>query len=434
MNSMYPNVLILSNNSFSAGGSNGRTLANFFLNWPLNCIAQFYIYNETPDSNVCMNYFRVTDREAMRAFLKRDSVGKRVTVNKSSHNDNQQYTASNKIKRTPFTCMIREIIWGSKRWKSIAFNQWIDDFKPDIVLLQAGDSAFMCRLATEIAQEKDIPLVIYNSENYYFKDQNYMLGSGIASFLYPIFIKYFRKQFDKTIDYASHSIYISDKLRKLYDDKFKRPSTVIMTSTDMVPAKNEKENAIPIISYLGNLGVGRYESLIEIAETLQDINSNYYLDVYGNIPDEDILTLLKGCKGINYRGVVKYTEVVKVMHKSDLLVHVENFSEFYKEDTKYGFSTKIADSLACGTCFFVYAPKELASTQYLLSNEVACVVTQHEDLRSTLKTIIENENLRKVYAEKAQQIAARNHNKQKNSESFIEILRKEVSRNESIAN
>lgn len=375
----------------------------------------------------------MTDAEAMRAFLTGGLVGNRVTVGNSNFGVGEQYSQAKRIKRTPFTCMIRELIWSSNRWRKSTFNNWINEFNPDVVLLQAGDTAFMCRLATEIAQERCIPLIIYNSESYYFKDRNYMVGSGVTSYLYPLFIKYFRKQFDKTIDYASHSIYISDELKEVYDTKFNRPSTVIMTSTDMVGSKHKKDNIIPIISYLGNLGVGRYESLIEIGEALHGVNKKFFLDVYGRAPNEYILNLLKDCKGINYKGIINYSEVVEVMHRSDLLVHVENFSEFYQWDTKYGFSTKIADTLASGTCFFVYAPEELASTQYLFKNEVACVVTQRENLKNTLKDIIKNQELRKEYAEKGKKIAIQNHNKKKNSNVFAEIVRKGVKAYEGVA-
>ena len=67
---IYPKVLVISNNCFSKTDSNGRTLAGFFYDYPKDKLAQFYIQNATPDFEVCNNYFRVTDSEALSSFLK----------------------------------------------------------------------------------------------------------------------------------------------------------------------------------------------------------------------------------------------------------------------------------------------------------------------------------------------------------------------------
>ena len=90
---------------------------------------------------------------------------------------------------------------------------------------------------------------------------------------------------------------------------------------------------------------------------------------------------------------------------------------------KYAFSTKIADSLACGTCLFYYAPEELASTKYLKETDSACVVTNKTNLLKTLEEIIANEDARKNYVNKALEIAEINHNFLANRSKFLQILR-----------
>ena len=56
---MEPKVLVISNECFSKTSSNGRTLGNFFLGWPQDRLAQFYISSADPDFDYCKNYFRV---------------------------------------------------------------------------------------------------------------------------------------------------------------------------------------------------------------------------------------------------------------------------------------------------------------------------------------------------------------------------------------
>jgi len=162
--------------------------------------------------------------------------------------------------------------------------------------------------------------------------------------------------------------------------------------------------------------------LIEIANALQNINSDIKLDVYGKIPDENTKKCILDCQGINYKGFVSYDEVKNIMKKSDLLVHTENFSGFYREDLKFAFSTKIADSLASGTCFFVYAPEELAISEYLLSNGAACVVCDKAQLQEKLKNLLNDFSLCKDYVNIAQQIAEKNHNKDRNVDLFLKKM------------
>ena len=44
----YPRILVISNNSFSDITNNGKTLASFFDKYPVNNIAQLYFNPESP--------------------------------------------------------------------------------------------------------------------------------------------------------------------------------------------------------------------------------------------------------------------------------------------------------------------------------------------------------------------------------------------------
>jgi UDP-N-acetylglucosamine 2-epimerase len=406
----YPKVLIFSHNCFSKTISNGRTLNNFFIDWPIDRLAQFYIYNELPGSTVCNNYFRVLDMEALKAFCTWKTVGHKIDLLKEKIIESP-YILSN-YKKNSYKYLIRNLIWDSKRWRSNSFYNWIEEFKPDIIFVQIGDYTFMHRLALEVAQKRNIPLVIYNSEDYYFQKK--------ISFspLYFLYKKDYKNQFRKLIAYASNNIYISDMLQQTYQREFNHRSTVIMTSTDMMCEEN-KEKELPFtISYLGTLGVGRHTSLIEIAEAIRNVMPNYFLDIYGNAPNKQIKRELENCSGIRLKGFVSYKNVVNIMKKSSLLVYAESF----KWGLKNAFSTKIADSLACGTCLFAYGPEDTASIKYLRENEAACVVSDSSQLETYLKEIITNKDLRRKYIINALNLAKTNHDMDINKRYFRKIL------------
>jgi hypothetical protein len=421
-----PKVLVISNNCFSRSGANGRTLGNFFIGWPKDSVAQFYISNEIPDLDVCDNYFRITDKETLKSFLKLKAiVGNKVERVESNSIKAIKPNVNSNIfswtKRTPITMISRNIIWNSTIYSNRKFLEWVNNFDANVVLLQVGDSAFMIKLALYISKIKKIPLVLFNTESYYFKNKCYFRDS-LNSRFYRLFHKNFQKEFNKAMQSASYCIYSNDLLMESYKEVFKHRGSVLYTTSSLKYNILHKENIIPIISYTGNLGIGRHLSLIDIGNVLQRINKDYHLDVYGKAPDEEVERLIKECEGIVYHGLVPYSDVISITYKSDVLIHCEGFSKFDEEDIRYGFSTKIADSLASGTCLLVYAPKTNAAVHYFLNNKAACVVTDKNELENTLKDIMTSKSLRSDYAKQAKVITKQNHSVDKNCRTFKDII------------
>lgn len=416
---MFPRVLTISNECLSSVSSNGRTLRNFLLGWPKDKLAQFFLRNVAPDFDVCDKYYYVSDSAALHSFLKGRAASGTLPTEAPSANSPK----SSKKSRNAITMMVRNTVWNSMRWAGNDFYKWVDEFSPELILLQAGDCAFMFRLARKLAKKYSIPLVMYNSEGYYFKRFDYFRAKGVAKLAYPLFYHNFCREFEKTIKRTTKTVYICDKLKNDYDAKFSLPSEVVYTATQMTPSANERASGELKISYLGNLGVGRHEGLVEIANALQSISKDYKLDVYGKIPNDEVQTAFEACTGIRYMGFVSYDEVVDIMQKSDILVHTENFSDFYREDLKYAFSTKLADSLASGNCFLLYAPEEMACAEYLSKNEVAFVVSRKEELVPTLSEICKKTEARTRYVDNALRFVRQNHQAAKNAARFQEILR-----------
>lgn len=421
----FPRLLVISNSCLSNSTSNGRTLRNFLIGWDRNRIAQFYIQNEEPDFDVCNKFYRVTDGQALNAFLKGVTAG--GIVEGSSEKSVEKSSVSEKKRdRNPLTMLLREVVWNSRRWEKWNFKAWLDDFSPEVVLLQSGDSPFMLKIAMRICKERNIPLVIYNSEVYYFKNFDYFRSTGLPHLLYPIFRMYYKAVFKKTIKLAKKSIYICDMLKEEYDKEFGLPSVTIYTATQAKYAGTRDNAQNFVVSYLGNLGVGRHESLIDIANALQNISADYKLDVYGKIPSETVKTAFDNCKGINYKGFVSYNEVLEIMKNSNLLVHAESFSDFYRKDLQYAFSTKIADSLAMGVGFLLYAPEEMACSKYLKENKAAFVVNDKEELVKMLMKLTDKPEECVRYRQAALDLVETNHNFLNNAQVFQSAIREEI--------
>lgn len=421
----YPRVLIISNNCLSKSDSNGRTLGNFVSLWPRDSIAQFCIHDQDKDWDVCANFYAISDMQAVKAFLLGKKIdGHRMFLEEETVKKNS--TGGQKtVSRTPASMLLRDAAWASMRWKNEMFNAWVNDFKPEVVILQAGDLPAFYDIAVYIAMEKKIPLIIYNSEEYYFKDYCYFGEDASFKWLYPMFHNKLKKSVRNALNYAAGSIYISDYLKKLYDNEFGKRSITLMTSaTENVvsDASTNETGATQAIIYGGNLGIGRHKALIDIGNALQKIDPTLKIDVYGKCDDPEIAQELNSCSGINYAGMIPYGELQKRTKAARLLVHVESMKPYYVRDIKYGFSTKIADSLASGVPLFVYASSELTSVQYLSENKCAIIASDEKQLVDKLKCALFDEQARSLCITNARQIATMNHSQEKNKKKFYAFV------------
>lgn len=411
-----PKVLVLSINCFSKNGSNGRVLSELFEGWDTDCLSQFYIYSEKPNTFVCKNYFRITDGEAMRSFFSWRKYGQKIVPEESV----EVNVSVKRVNRNPLSYLCRDIIWRSGRWQSKKFWDWIEEFKPDCILLQADNSSFMPKLALKISKKYNLPIVIFNTENYYFKKHNYFTGKGFG-FVYPFYRLLQIRKFRKLMKKSTVEIYNSKPLAELYEKEFGKKGHVIYQATSLLPFEKKESSDLIRFCYAGNLGLNRHKSLIEMAKALQNIDSSIIIDVYGNA-DKYVADELLQAKGIYYHGVVSYEEVLHAIKKSDFVCHVESFEPKMVKDLVTAFSTKISDYLASGRCFVLYADKTLACSKYLLENDCALVITNHDEMQVKLEELVKSISLQNRYIDNAVAIAKVNHNSKVNSDRFKQII------------
>ena len=239
---MFPKILVISNECFSKISSNGRTLGNFFANWPKECLCQFYL-SGTPDFDYCAHFFSVSDKQALNAIKGSDNIGGVVSsdafvnVSKPSVKENKKCTVRNAM-----TMLARNAVWKTGAWKKSGYEEWVESFRPDVVLLQAGDCAFMYDIAVWTAKRSKAKLVLYNSEAYYYKKFDYFRGAGIAHAVYPLFRKQLCRALEKAYAMADCVIYICDELREAYAKDFSGRAETVFTGSDIAEKERQKTN------------------------------------------------------------------------------------------------------------------------------------------------------------------------------------------------
>jgi hypothetical protein len=416
----YPKILIISNNCFSLSSNNGRTLGNFFIGWPQAHLAQFYIKSEEPDKSICSNYLCISDHRVFEMLVR--SKRSADIFRKQQVEINEQ---TNNIKKNSFTMIIRYALWSIAPWKSELFN-FIEKFTPDLILLQAGDTPMMYDITRIISKQKNIPIVMYNSEDHVLRSKDYFGNNNLSCLFFPIFIYLLRKSFRKTLNQTSHVIYISEKLQTTYQKLLCHESSVIYTSSDVNRCESPVEHSPLIVSYFGNLEFNRYISLIELANVFNKVDPRIIIDVYGKVSPGEMMNKLENCSTIRLKGFVHYDVIKQVMKDSDILLHVESFDGYYCHFNTHYFSTKIADCLASGRTFVVYAPSKIAFVEYLGANDAAIIISNKNELESTVKLITESLEFRMSKISNALFTADKNHNIDKNRERFQRILIKMI--------
>lgn len=412
-------ILIISNNCLSTYNSNGRTLLNLLGGFNSDELYQFYVANEVPQEQSCKAFLRITDKDVIGSYFK---CKKSYSEYKSSVTDKQLgKIISVHRNKTAIKSWIREFIWNSSKWVKKKIIALINEEKINLIILQAGDNIFLHRIARKVAQRCGVPLLVYNTEDYYYKDYDYMKKRLKSGLIYKLYHHSFCNEFRKLMRYSKREVYNCEGLHRLYDDTFNKKSEVIYTATDFKPVEQISEKAL--ISYAGNLGCGRHTVLIDIANALQEISNELYIDVYGPNDDTVVSNALKACAGVRFHGFVPYAQVCQVIKDSVLLVHVESFDSYYRRDTRFAFSTKLADYMASNMPIFICAPESSETYMYMKENEAAFVARENKEIREVLYKALFDADARNVKKENALILSQKNNNYKRNGERFREIIK-----------
>lgn len=308
-------------------------------------------------------------------------------------------------RHTAGTHLLRGILWRKCFWNTPELNKWLDEFQPQCVFLSFSNDYFIPQIALYVAERFDIPIVSSIGDDYYF-DVHFSLNP-----VYHLYKATYRALIRKVLAHRGSAIYISDKIRNKYNSEFGLDGdTVYLTSTIERKFWREIDREKPVITYFGNIRMGRNGSLCAIADALQKINPSYRLEVYSNEPDAQYYAMLQQNPGVIYGGTIPYEQVRKRMSESDITVIVEGFLEKDVEKSRYSLSTKAADALASGAAILAYGSDECGIIEYMKSTGAAVVCSDQDQLENMIRELIEDTKMQKAFYDQAIVMTQRNHN------------------------
>ncbi len=418
-------ILIISHNVFSKTSNSGKTLISYFNDYPRENIAQFYIHSEIPtDDSCCINYYRFTDRDALKSIFSLKEYGKILGIKnidrerKDSRTDKGAVQALYQFgrKRTGAIYFLRNLLWAFSRWNSPQLKKWVIDFDPDVIFFASGDYSFMYTIARKIADYAQKPLVTCCFDDFYIYNANSNSLIGQAEYVLRM------KNVRKTVSRSSCIFAISDSMRDAYQKMFNKKAFTLYTSAlehDLKFAQGTNK-----ISYIGNLGFDRNLQLIDIGRALKKMG--LFLDVYSGEKNEEILAEVNEKNGIKFHGSISADEVLRVMEESMAVIHTESFDKTIMDKVRYSISTKIAESLMYGPCLLAYGPEGIASIDYLKENNAAYVIDSKENLEAGLQEFVNNQKLREEIVSNARKLAKENHNVDINPQKLREWLQASI--------
>ncbi len=426
-----PKILIVGTVPYSTKATS-RAFAAYFTGWPKEHLAQIFSSTKTPPKGHCMSLYQITDQRLLKARYSRKTETGRIFEYKDlpdEWKDNSREISSSFVtglynygrRKRPMTMLLRGWLWNRKYWCSDKLNAWLDDFAPDCVFLSLSNDFFIQDIAVYAAERFDIPIVISIGDDYYF---NYLKS---FSPFYHIYKLSYRSAMRKVYQRCQRAVYISDKIKRKYEGAFGlKGETVYLTSEIERKPFQPVSLASPVISYFGNIKMGRNKSLNEIGTALGQISQGYVLDIYSNEADPAYSDIFKSNPNVRFHGSIPYSEVQVRTRESDIVVIVEGFAEKDISWSRYSLSTKAADALACGAQIFVYGSSDCGVIEYMASTDSAQVCTEKSGLEKSLRRLMEDTDLQKKYYENAVRITEEHHNLKSSTELFERLVEEAI--------
>lgn len=419
-------ILIISHNPISDQSNMGKTFLSLFSKFDSSELCQLYIYPTIPNVKRCHSYFRITDKQVLKSLFRGKAPGGRIDPEQireeqsAFENGEDEQLYRSRRNKSALRRLLRDAMWSMSRWYSQELKGWLEEEKPDCIFVAPGVARFIHNFALRISRDRQIPIVTYVCDEYYFVNDP-PLG------LDRLRLALLKRKIDKLMEKTGQLVVISRELMEHYHKKFSVPTTVLMTGAAFEPVREKPQTENPTeISYFGNIRCNRFVSLGQIGAVLDEINremrTDYRLKIYSAEKDPDILASLRKYRSVELCGFVSGNAFMEALLGSQLLLHTEAFDEASVEFVRHSVSTKIADSLASGVPLVAYGPGCISSMRHLQRNACAMIALNQEELRKVLLRAFTEPEYRHQVVRNALDTACRDHDSDSNGERFRRVL------------
>ena len=389
-------------------------------------VANICFREERPDSDAAGSYFVISENRIIKSVLKRRTktgyiVNPQEVCDEHSEDlreHNERYKKMSR-KRSYLKLFAREVIWKLGKWKTKELCDFVDNFKPDVVLFfMDGYIHFnrICRFVIKRTGAKAIGFFV--DDNFTYKQSS---GLGFKMFRWLQ-----RRSLKKLVKMTDDFWAITQMTKEEADKTFGIDCTVVTKPLRSLPVYEPKECSKPIkVLYTGNLQIGRDRSLLKVVQALEEINKDeikFEIDVYTKtVLSEEMMKALD-CGYCHIHEPIPQAEVFKLQAEADILLFLEDVDGKDAHTARLSFSTKITDYLSASKCVLAVGCMETAPMRYFKDNGAAIVATTIEEIREKLIEIENDSSIVETYAKASCECGIKNHNK----EEILSLVNKSI--------
>jgi len=388
----------------------GNTLSNIF-NGMENQIefANIYFRDDFPNNKLVNRIFHISEKKLLKSILSRKPVGNEVSLKKEIELKEDFSNSYNKARRLRWDSLllIQDLIGILGVWKSQNLDNFIRGFDPDIIFGPLGRVPVSNNLMTYISQKFNIPLICYPWDDHYSLNKK----SYSPFFWIKIFIE--RNAIRKCAKQSRFLYTITTLMQSEYSEYFQKRCKVLYKGYHFDRKPLLRSVGTPVIlTYMGNIGSGRWKVLARLANIINAINSDskkFELNIYTLSPISKGMENSLNIGSSHLMKPVKEKDKMETLNKADILIHAEPISKKESQFFRLSFSTKLVDYFYNAKCILAIGG-ETASTKYLKETDSAIVENNLDIIKDKLLSILDDPSIIENYAEKAWICGMRNHN------------------------
>ena len=426
---LSPKILVSSVSCWNSRvGSN--TLSSWLTHYESSNIANIYIREEVPDSAVCSRYFKISENKVIKSVVRRGmSTGKEYFANnipdaEDVSNLNRHKGRYGFFKKFRFWLFLylRELLWTLGNWQSKELNEFIDDFKPDIIIMPLEGYIHFNRINQYIIKRTGAKAIgVFWDDNFTYKPHKWSIGFRIHRY-------FLKSNLKKSVSLCSAYFAISPQMKAECDSVFHINSIVLTKPfSPCAAAKDQNRTMQPVkMIYTGNLLIGRDKTLLLLLKALKEVNRDSVkisLAIYTTTNLTAKLRKATGeTPGCAFKGAVPQNEAIERQKQADVLLFIEALSGKDKYSARLSFSSKITDYFATGKCIFAIGPRSIAPIKYLTEEDAAIVANNFEEIKQSLQKLT-IPALVLEYGEKAFACGERNHADDRIKATFMNTIK-----------
>lgn len=426
-----PRLLIISASNWIENTSSGNTFSNMFNCWDKDKIAMVYTKSDLPQNDICYKYFRMSETQVMKSYFDKNiSIGEEIDLRKLK-NDKflksdvaiEDKVKNSSLKKFFYNVLLlgREIMWCCSKWKTKELDDFLNDYRPEVIFACGYGSAFMNKIERYIIQKSGAKAAFFIGDDWYSLRQ-----INLSPFFW-IMRLWNRREVRKTVKECDLFYTMAPKVKEQFDKYLKINSKILAKSGTFDKLVQTELNKPLKLVYTGNLFCGRWKSLARIARSLEQINKNGKKAELYIYSIEKLTNKQKKVLEIEntsyFMGGISVQEVKNVQNEADILVFVEAMDLKDRYISWLSFSTKIVDYLEKGKCIFAIGWEQSSPIDYLIKNEAAVVATNRQEISTKLEMLVNNEKLISEFGKKAFETGKKNHSKNIVDAKMIEDLR-----------